>query len=270
MTERLHAEVARSVRAVRDAAPLVHGISGTATQGLVADGLLAAGARPLLTSTRDEAPTLVAGADALLVNLGSLSTDAREAIEPTVEAAVRHGIPWVLDPAAVGAAPVRTPLARALLTRSPAAVRGNASEVLTLHGGSAGGRGPDSTASPASADRAARAVGKEHGCVVAVSGAADLVTDGDRVVRIANGNPLLARISGTGCLLGALTAAHLATAAEAGVTALGAVVAATAQLTCASERTRAAGPGSFGVELLDALDALSGEDVAGMAELRWE
>lgn len=296
MVDALRDEVALAVAAVRDRAPLIHGITGSATQALVADGLLAAGARPMLTATRDEAPALVTVADALLVNLGSLSTDARDAILPTVEVAAAHGIPWVLDPAAVGVAPLRTPLARALLSWGPSAVRGNASEVLTVAGRAEAAhvaRGPDSTAGPDDAADAAREVAAAHGCVVAVSGPVDLVTDGSRVVRIASGHPMLTRVGGTGCLLGALTAAHLAVAdpvveslgvpeassdvvsavvgtrVGAGISTFGAVVAATALLTCASERAGLAGPGTFRVTLLDAIDAVSADEVAASVDLRW-
>lgn len=75
MTAHLRRQIAAAVRAVREQSPLVHGITGSVTRALVADGLLAAGARPMLTETLREAPTLVAAADALLINLGSLSSD---------------------------------------------------------------------------------------------------------------------------------------------------------------------------------------------------
>jgi len=131
--------------AVRERAPLVHCLSAAVSMGIVADGLLAAGARPMMTETLDEAPHMVTLANALLINLGTLSTDGSEGIPATVEAAQGLGLPWVLDPAAVGIAPVRTAMARRLLKRHPAVVRANASEVLALTG-EAGGRGADSSA----------------------------------------------------------------------------------------------------------------------------
>ncbi|MGL5862488.1 MAG: hydroxyethylthiazole kinase [Phycicoccus sp.] len=274
---------------LRERAPLVHGICGTATQGIVADGLLAAGARPMLTATREEAPTLVTVADALVVNLGSLTSDARSAAIPTVRAAQQHSVPWVLDPVAVGVAPVRTPLARALLAHRPDAVRGNASEVRTLADGPAPatwGRGADSTSAPDRAAEAAHRIAAAHGCVVAVSGPVDLVTDGDATVRVANGTPLLSRVSGTGCLLGALTAAMLAAADRSGMTPgeasssvgearwLGAVVAATALLTVAAEHAAehagGSGPGTFRAGLLDSLACIDPGRVADQADLAWE
>ena len=263
-TRGLGAEIAAAVDAMRAAAPLVHGATGSVTRALVADGLLAAGARPMLTESEQEAPTLVTVADALLVNLGSLSGDGMAGLLPTARAAVEHGVPWVLDPTAVGLAPVRTPLAHELLALCPTVLRGNASEVITLAGGTGSGRGADSTLGPDAAAEAARALARSSGCVVAVSGPVDLVTDGRQVVRIASGSPRLTRVTGTGCLLGALTAAHLP-----GAPPFVAAVAATALLTVASDRVGPMGPGSFKVALVDALDAVTGDEVAAEVDLSW-
>lgn len=246
------AAVAHVIAAVRERAPLVHCITATVSMGIVADGLLAAGARPMMTETLAEAPVVTTVADALAVNLGTLSTDAMDGIPATVAAAVRNGRPWVLDPTAIGLAPVRTPLARRLLESRPAVVRGNASEVLALAGTGAGGRGADSVASPAAAEDAARWVAGRTGGTVAISGATDLVLDGGRRALLTRGTPLLARVTGTGCLLGALTAACCAVEADP----FRAALAATTWLTVAGEMAaeRAAGPGSFRMELFDALD----------------
>ena len=279
MTWNLRMQIADAVRAVREQAPLVHGITGSTTRALVADGLLAAGARAMLTETREEAPIAVTVADALLVNLGSLSTDGMAGAEPAVAAARRHVLPWVLDPTAIGLAPVRTPLARALLEQAPAAVRGNASEVLTLGAGVGErhrhhGRGPDSTATTEEALATARAVARRTGAVVAVSGAVDVITDGHRVLRVSSGAHVLTRVSGTGCLLGALTAAHLGVSqlgsAASHASPFAAVVAATALLTVASERAGHLGPGSFRIALLDALDDVTPWEVAEGVAIAWE
>lgn len=261
----LREDVAAAVAAVREREPLVHGATGSVTRALVADGLLAAGARPMLTESREEAPVLVTSADAFLANLGSLSSDGMGGLLPTARAALAHGVPWVLDPTAIGAAPVRTRLAGELLDLGPTVVRGNASEVVTLAGGTGRSRGADSTAEPGSAGGAAHRIAAHHGCVVAVSGAVDLVTDGTRTVRLSSGAPALTRVAGTGCLLGALTAAHLAVAAPF----VGAV-AATAWLTIASERVGHLRPGSFRIGLLDALDEVTPSEVAQEVDLSWE
>lgn len=252
-------DLARAVpvlEAVRGAEPLVHCLSATVSMAIVADGLLAAGARPMMTETAAEAPVVTTAADALVINLGTLSTDAMEGIPPTVAAAVRDERPWVLDPTAIGIAPVRTPLARELLGSRPTVVRGNASEVLALTGAGPGGRGPDSSVagdgSEIAVEHAAREVADRTGGAVSVSGEVDHLLDSQRMVQVTRGTPVLSRVTGTGCLLGALTAACTAVRPAP----LDAAVAAVVWLDLAGELAaeRATGPGSFRMHLLDALD----------------
>lgn len=240
--------------AVREAAPLVHCLTATVSMQLVADGLLAAGARPMMTETAVEAPVVTTVADALLINLGTLSTDAIDGIPATVAVAREDGRPWVLDPTAIGIAPVRTPLARRLIAQRPTAVRGNASEILALVGEARGGRGADSTVAAESAAGAAAEVARRTGGAVAVSGAVDLVLDARCEARLARGSALLPRVTGTGCLLGALTAACTAVWEDP----FEAALAATTWMALAGERaaSRATGPGSFRMHLLDALDEI--------------
>jgi len=244
--------VASILNDVREHQPVIHCITATVSMSIVADGLLAAGARPMMTETLHEAPVLTTVADALLINLGTLSTDAVEGIPATVDAAVAAGHPWVLDPTAIGTAPVRTPLARKLLESRPTVVRGNASEILALAGAGPGGRGADSRATPDMAQEAAAMITDRTGGAVAVSGEIDLIVAGTRQTRVHRGTQVLTRVTGTGCLLGALTAACATVSQDKFLAAL----AATTWLTVAGEiaHLRATGPGSFRVHLLDALD----------------
>lgn len=246
-----HEAAVGAAAAVRARRPLVHCLSATVSMSLVADGLLAAGASPMMTETAQEAPTMTALADAALINLGTLSTDGMEGIPATVRACVELDHPWVLDPAAAGVAPVRTVLARDLLRRRPDVVRANASEVLALVG-SSGGRGADSIDAPEDAAAAAAQVARTTGGTVAVSGPKDLITDGRHRWRLERGTPMLTRVTGTGCLLGALVAACLG----AGLSPHQAAVGASAWLAVAGERaaSSAEGIGSFRVALLDHLD----------------
>ncbi|WP_124039986.1 hydroxyethylthiazole kinase [Neoactinobaculum massilliense] len=238
--------------------PLVHCITATVSMNIVANGLLAAGARPMMTETASDAPAMDSAASALLINLGTLSTDGTAGIPPTVAAARGRGIPWVLDPAAIGLGPTRTALAKRLVTLAPAVVRANASEILSLGGLARGGRGADSLARPEEAGEEASHLARLSGTVVACSGPRDLITDGRHTAAVAGGTPLLTRVTGTGCLLGALTAACVSVAP-----AFDAAVAASMWLKRAGElaAARTGRPGSFGVALYDALDEV-GENPA--------
>jgi hydroxyethylthiazole kinase len=165
--------------------------------------------------------------------------------------------------------PVRTQLARTLVSARPTAIRGNASEILALAGLSAGGRGVDAVDSTDAAADAAVSLAQRFGSVVAVSGPVDLLTDGRRVLRIANGHRLLTRVTGGGCALGAVMAAFLGTARTSGADPLTAVAAASLVYTVAAEQAaRAAeGPGSFAVALLDRLAAVQASDLAVAARV---
>ncbi|WP_051297686.1 hydroxyethylthiazole kinase [Brevibacterium album] len=263
------AALTRIAEAVRAKAPLVHCCSHAVSMPTVADALGAAGARPVMTASREESPHIVTGAAALLVNLGTLDADTAAAIVPTVRAAREAGLPWVLDPAAVGArTPVRTPLARTLVAEeAPALIKGNASEILVLAEGDSGGSGPDSRAAASEAAEAAAHLARTTGAHVLVSGAHDLVAaPGGALWEVRIDAPALTRITGTGCALGALAAACLAqegplrpeagTGSEAEHARTLAVLAAAVWNSAAGAEAsaRAAGPGSLRAEWFDALD----------------
>lgn len=251
-------DVISVVKAVRSKSPLVHCLCPTVSMQIIADGLNAAGARPMMTETIDEAPVMNRVANALLINLGTLSTDGRAGIIPTIEAANTRGIPWVLDPAAVGVAPVRTAMAPQLLTAKPAVIRANASEVGVLAGSTTAGSGPDSLLTPGDVEAQARQLAVKTRGVVMVSGAVDYLTDGTKETRISRGDAMLTRVTGTGCLLGALTAA----CASVSNPWLGAITAnywlcLAAELAATHARKLNAGPGTFRTLLLDALDGVA-------------
>lgn len=255
------------LRALRESPPLTQCITNAVVTGFTANVLLALGAAPAMTDIVGEAGMFAGIASGLLVNLGTPTPEQRAASVEAVGAARAAGTPWVLDPVAVGALPVRTALARDLVAMRPTAVRGNASEILALAGRGGGGRGVDAIDTTEAAADAAADLARQHGCVVAVSGPVDLVVDGEQSIRIANGDVLLTRVTGGGCALGAVMAAFLGTARGTGHTPVTAVAAATLAYTIAAEDAarEARGPGSFAVGLLDALASLEPASVAERA-----
>ncbi|PKQ35512.1 MAG: hydroxyethylthiazole kinase [Actinobacteria bacterium HGW-Actinobacteria-11] len=254
---------------VSEAPPLTHCITNAVVTGFTANVLLAAGAAPAMVDIVGEAELFAGVASGLLINLGTPTPEQRAAILEAVAGATASGTPWVLDPVAIGTLPIRTALAHDLANQRPTAIRGNASEILALAGVSAGGRGVDATDSTDAAADAAAALATRTGAVVAVSGPVDLLTDGERILRLANGHELLTRVTGGGCALGAVMAALLGAARVTGHDALTAVAAASLGYTIAAEHaaTTARGPGSFAVSLLDALAALRPEDLVAEARV---
>lgn len=260
MTGLAPGEVAEVLSRVRDRAPLVHCMTNVVVAGFTANVLLAAGASPAMVENDQESAEFAVIADALLVNLGTLSAERARAMRAATAAARAAGTPWVLDPVAVGPLAYRTRLATDLLGQRPTVVRGNPSEVLSLAGAAGGGRGVDSTADSGAALPVARQLAARTGSVVAVSGAVDQITDGATVLQVRTGHPLMTRVTGVGCALGALVAACCAVQDSP----LVAAAAATTVLTVAAEVAAAGstGPGSFAVGLLDALAALDAETIA--------
>lgn len=265
----LAGSAAALLEVLREAPPLTHCITNTVVTGFTANVLLALGAAPAMVDIVDEAGMFAGVASGVLINLGTPTPEQREASGEAVTGATASGTPWVLDPVAIGALPVRTTLAHRLAEQHPTAIRGNASEILALAGLSAGGRGVDATDSTEAAADAAVALARRTGGVVAVSGPIDFVTDGERVLRLSNGHELLTRVTGGGCALGAVMAAFLGAARSTEHDALTAVAAASLVYTIAAEHAAAAatGPGSFAVALLDALAALNPGDVVAEARV---
>ncbi|MFJ4174468.1 hydroxyethylthiazole kinase [Microbacterium sp. NPDC089696] len=268
-TSTLAGSAAELLSALREAPPLTHCITNTVVTGFTANVLLALGAAPAMVDIVGESGMFAGIASGLLVNLGTPTPEQCAASLEAVAAARDAGTPWVLDPVAIGALPIRTALAHELFAAGPTAVRGNASEILALAGESGGGRGVDATDTTDAAGEAALGLARRSGAVIAVSGAVDLLTDGERMLRIANGHELLTRVTGGGCALGAVMAAFLEAARGTGADALTAVGAASLVYTVAAERaaTVSSGPGSFAVALLDALAAVEPGDLGGAARV---
>src|SRR5580704_5197107 len=124
------ADVLARIRARR---PRVHCITNAVAQNFTANMLLAAGAVPSMTIAADEIADFVAGADALLVNLGTLDPERRIAIDLAL-AAVGERVPWILDPVLVDRSPPRAAFAATLVARHPRAIRLNRAELAALAG----------------------------------------------------------------------------------------------------------------------------------------
>ena len=172
--------VASVLARLRATTPLIHCLTNTVVPQITANVLLAAGAAPAMIDLPEEAEIFAGIASAVLINVGNGSSEQHAAQRAAASAAHEAGTPWVLDPVAVGALPVRTALARDLLALSPAAIRGNASEILGLAGASTGGRGVDSTDPVEAAVGVARNLAAKHNTVVAISGEVDVVVSASR------------------------------------------------------------------------------------------
>ncbi|EOC1311051.1 hydroxyethylthiazole kinase [Cronobacter turicensis] len=241
------------VTQLRRHAPLVHCITNDVVQNFTANVLLALGASPAMVVDAEEAAQFAAIADALLINLGTLTRPQQQAMRAAIDSACAAGKPWTLDPVAVGALTLRTEFAQEILARHPAAIRGNASEIRALAGESGGGRGVDATESAHQAREAAVLLARRSGAIVAVTGEVDYITDGERTLAVEGGTAMLTRVVGTGCALSAVVAACCALPGDR----LENVATACWLMKRSGEQAQAVsrGPGSFSSALLDSLHA---------------
>lgn len=247
--------VATELARLRIQPPLVHLLTNQVVQEISANVLLAVGAAPAMIVAEAEAADFARMASALLVNVGTLQPAQLAVMHQAIAAANAAQVPWTLDPVAVGVLDYRSQACQALIQLQPAAIRGNASEILALAGFGGQGRGVDSTAGSTDAVAAAQQLARSTGAVVAVTGETDFITDGERTLAAPWGDVMMTRVVGTGCALSALAAAFTAGAPDR----LHAVAAACAVAgLCGAQATAlSSGPGSFKAAFLDALYQIS-------------
>ena len=251
---------------IRERKPLVHNITNYVVMNETANAILALGALPVMAHAREEVAEMVGLAGALVLNIGTLSEHWVDAMLIAGKAANERGIPVVLDPVGAGATAYRTQTARRLLDEIDVTVlRGNAGEVATLVGFEAEVRGVEYVGAGGDPAELARSAAQSLGVVASVTGPVDHVSDGERRASVANGHPLLASITGTGCMSTAITGCFLAGKGDPFEAAVEALVAfGVAGEDAAAE---AKGPGSFHVGLYDALAGLDPATLTGRAKV---
>jgi hydroxyethylthiazole kinase len=256
-----------TLRLIRERKPLVHQITNFVVMNETANATLALGALPVMSHAREEVEEMVALAGALVINIGTLAPHWVDAMLLAGAAASNNRTPVVLDPVGAGATRFRTDTAKRILDEVDVTVlRGNAGEVATLVGVQAEVRGVESIGAGGDAGDLARDAARTLGVVASVTGAIDHVSDGEQVVAVANGHPLLAAITGTGCMSSAMTGCFLAAKPEEP---LEAAAEALVAFGVAGEDAAldAKGPGTFHANLYDALAALDPDTLTARARL---
>ena len=202
---------------VRAKTPLVHNITNYVTVNDVANVLLAAGGSPIMSDDADDVEDITSICGGLNINIGTLNKNTIPSMFLAGKKANELGHIVLLDPVGAGASRLRTDTANRLMREVRFdAVRGNISEIKTLCTGSGSTKGVDADAVDAVTEanlddgvQLVKAFAQKTGCIVAVTGAIDLVSDGERCWCIRNGRAEMSRITGTGCQLSALMTAFL-------------------------------------------------------------
>lgn len=241
---------------VRTRRPLIHHITNFVVMNTTANITLCAGALPVMAHAREEVEEMAASAGALVLNLGTLWPEQVESMLLAGRRAGQRGIPIVLDPVGAGATRLRTASAERLLRELPiAVVRGNAAELAVLAGLDAEISGVEAVGADADPAAVALAFARQHRSVAAVTGPVDVVTDGTRLARVANGDPMMARVTGTGCMATSVVAACAAVEPDFVLAAASALAAYGLAGEMAAQRAQ--GPGTFQTHLFDTLAGLT-------------
>lgn len=241
------------LKKVREENPLVHCLTNMVVANFQANGLLAIGASPVMADAVEEAGKMTAHADATILNIGTLKKDSLDAMLIAGQRANEKGTPVVLDPVGAGATAFRSQSVKTILKEvNVSLIRCNAGELATIAGVEWHARGVDAGDGEVDIAKIAKKVASTYQCLVAVTGEVDFVTDGDRINKITGGHPLMAKVTGTGCLLSSVAGAFLAVSENLQ---LKAVTEALTFYKKAGERAskEAIAPGTFQIRFLDEL-----------------
>lgn len=242
------------LKAIRQRRPLIHLVGSEITTGVMTSIILALGGDTIVTGEASEAGEAARRADALCLNLGSLTAEGLKAMRRAAEIAQAGNVPILLDPAEAGRLSPRTTAAQTLLREfSIAAIRGNPAEVASLVGL------PTNTA-PATI---ARTAAQRFRTVVAVTGRRDHISDGTRLIAVDNGHEMLQVVSGSGCMSTAAVAAAMAATPDRLLAVVGGLTIFNRAAEWGVNHSR--GPASLLIQLLDLLYLLAPPQVAGAA-----
>ena len=248
--------------AVQQRHPLVHQITNYVTVTDCANATLAIGGSPVMAHSILETAEMASLSQAVLLNIGTPDETSAAAMLRAGQAANRNKIPVVLDPVGAGATPFRKELCETLLHGMQVDIlRGNQAEIRALLQLSSGTRGVDSLDDQEDFGELAARAAREFHCIAAVTGRIDCISDGQKLIRIANGHPVLQKITGTGCMCSALCATcagacpdNLLEAAATGI-----AISGTAGEIAAENLLPHEGTGTFHLRLMDAFSKMTAE-----------
>ena len=261
-------QIADDLALVRLKKPLVHHITNFVVMNETANMTLCVGGLPIMSHAKEEVAEMVQMANCLLLNIGTLTPEWIESMLIAGKQANQSGIPIVLDPVGAGATKLRTESSHRLMQELKISIiRGNLAEVATLAGEQAEIRGVESISAKSGKEIVATDLAKKYRCVVAITGAQDVVSDGQNIAYIDNGHPMLTTVTGTGCMATTVIACFAGVqndyfrAAVSGLCSYGVA----AEL---AAKTTDGNPGSFHVQLYDAMKQLTEQEIIKFAKIK--
>lgn len=254
--------LSETLKKVREVNPLVHNITNVVVTNFTANGLLALGASPVMANAKEEAADMAKIASSLVLNIGTLNPQTVEAMVIAGKAANEHNVPVIFDPVGVGATPYRTESAQKIISEVKVSViRGNAAEIANAVGENWQIKGVDGGNAKGNLTDLAITAAKKFNCVVVITGKDDVVSDGNNTYVVANGHPILTKVTGTGCLLTSVIGAFAGVERDLLQASVAALTYYGVAAEKASKKTAELGPGSFQIEFLNQLSLVSSEDM---------
>jgi hydroxyethylthiazole kinase len=270
MNEKLSTQISQILKELRQKKPLIHHITNYVTVNDCANVVLAIGASPIMADDLEEVEAITDISSALVLNIGTLNQRTIASMIAAGKKANQKNIPVVFDPVGAGASELRNQTVTRLLEQVKISiVRGNMSEIRFIGGLEASTKGVDASAIDiASSNKNGMEIAKnlahQLNCVVAITGATDMISDGNRTAYIQNGHPMLANVTGTGCMSTSLVGAFAGVttdyflAASAGITCMGIA----GEMAFAAAGTK--GTGSFHTAIIDSISGLNDKRVVEM------
>ena len=273
MNEKLLSQIGQILEELRRKKPLIHHLTNYVTVNDCANIVLAIGASPIMADDIEEVETITALASALVLNIGTLNQRTITSMVAAGKKANQKNIPVILDPVGAGASELRNRTVARLLEQIRIDVlRGNMSEIRFISGLEASTKGVDASENDiANGDKSgmetAKNLAQKLNCVVAITGATDLISDGKRSLYIQNGHPMLSRVTGTGCMSTSLVGAFAGATADYFLAALAGIISMGIAGEIAFAEAGSKGTGSFHAAIIDSISELNDKTIMKMAKV---
>ncbi|NMF04926.1 hydroxyethylthiazole kinase [Clostridium beijerinckii] len=274
MSNEISIKIGSLLNEVRNKKPLVHNITNYVTVNDCANILLAIGASPIMADDIKEAADITKISSALVINIGTLNERTIESMIASGKKANELNIPVVFDPVGAGASDFRNSTTKRLLEEVKISVlRGNMSEIKFISGLGSTTKGVDASENDARTGNdegvdVAKSLAKKLQCTVAITGATDIISDGERVVILENGTKMLSNVTGTGCMTTALIGAFCGAGSDYFIGAVSGIISMGISGEIALDKAGKIGTGSFHIAIIDAISNLTSDIIEKMNKIK--